>query len=119
MAQQVKVLAIKPDNLSLFLGTYMVEGENDSCKLSSDLYMCAVACVYCGRCMHHPPNIINIYKEIKTFKRFGGFISSAIQKQCVKLFCHTPGMSKWLRRSKGLKTVVSFNFLVLSVQLFY
>jgi hypothetical protein len=28
-------------------------------------------------------------------------------------------MSKWLRRSKGLKTVVSFNFLVLSVQLFY
>lgn len=39
MAQQVKVLAIKPDNLSLFLGTYMVEGENDSCKLSSDLYI--------------------------------------------------------------------------------
>lgn len=38
MAQQVKVLAAKSDDLSLSLGTYLVEGRTDSCKLSSDLH---------------------------------------------------------------------------------
>lgn len=37
MAQMVKVLATKADNLSSILRTHMVEGENYSCKLFFDL----------------------------------------------------------------------------------
>lgn len=34
----VRQLAAKSDDLSLSLGTYLVEGRTDSCKLSSDLH---------------------------------------------------------------------------------
>ena len=41
MAQQVKVLAAKPDSLSSNPGTHMVEDENQLLqKLSCDTYMC-------------------------------------------------------------------------------
>ena len=39
MAQKVKVLAGKPDNLSLMPGTHVMKEENNSLNLSSDLYV--------------------------------------------------------------------------------
>lgn len=44
MAQLVKVLAAKSDDLSLVPRTHMVKERADSCTLPSDLYM-QVACV--------------------------------------------------------------------------
>lgn len=50
MVQGVKVLAPKPDNLSLIPRTYTVEGEKtDFHKVSSNLYLWTVAHdVHCG-----------------------------------------------------------------------
>lgn len=48
MAQQVKKPSTKPEDLSSFPGTHMVEGGNQFLKfvsLFSDLYMCTVMCV--------------------------------------------------------------------------
>ncbi|MGE9806312.1 hypothetical protein ACQP3L_37705, partial [Escherichia coli] len=43
MAQWVRVLVTKPDDgLSFILGIHMVEGDSDSCKLSSDPHMCTL-----------------------------------------------------------------------------
>lgn len=36
---RVKVLAAKPDDLKLTLGTHLVQKRTASCKLPSDLYM--------------------------------------------------------------------------------
>lgn len=43
MAQHVKTLATKTDNLSSDPGTHMGKGKNHSSKLSSAIFMCAVA----------------------------------------------------------------------------
>lgn len=40
MALQVKILAAKPKDLSLILGTCMLEGKNQLPKLFFDLYTC-------------------------------------------------------------------------------
>lgn len=39
MAQSVKALSAKPDDLNSVFGIHMVEGKNQSPKLPSDLYM--------------------------------------------------------------------------------
>lgn len=44
MAQWGKAFAIKPDNLSLFPKTYMVEGEIRPQQLSSDPFISAISC---------------------------------------------------------------------------
>ena len=41
MAQQVKVLTIKPGDLSPIPWTHMIEGDGNSHKLSSDHHICA------------------------------------------------------------------------------
>lgn len=43
IAQQVKALAAKPDNLSSIPERYMVEGENHLLQEFSDLHTCARA----------------------------------------------------------------------------
>jgi hypothetical protein len=43
-AQQVKVPAVKPEDLSSILETLMVEGDDTSPKRSFDLHMQACAC---------------------------------------------------------------------------
>lgn len=45
MAQQVKTLATMLHNLSLILGTLIVEGENQIPQIVSNLHMCAVVFV--------------------------------------------------------------------------
>lgn len=45
MAQQAKVLDLKPDNMRLIPRMCMREGENrliDSCRMPSDLHMCNI-----------------------------------------------------------------------------
>lgn len=46
MAQWIKVFATKPDSLSSNPTPDRVEGEDDSCKLSSDLHICTHACAH-------------------------------------------------------------------------
>lgn len=46
ITQWVEMFALKPDNLSLILGTHVTKGENSSYKLFSELYTCAEACKY-------------------------------------------------------------------------
>jgi hypothetical protein len=48
MAQWMKVLAAKPVGLSSIPKIYRVKDRTDSCKLSSDLRLCASACI----CLH-------------------------------------------------------------------
>lgn len=43
--QCAKKPATKPVNLNLFLGTHMVAGEIDSCKMSSDVHTRTMACM--------------------------------------------------------------------------
>lgn len=43
MTQRVKMLVVKPDNLSLIPRTHMVEERTNSSKLSSDLHIYATA----------------------------------------------------------------------------
>lgn len=45
MAEQVKWLAIESDDLRWLPGLHLVERENDSSKLSSDLHICTMACM--------------------------------------------------------------------------
>jgi hypothetical protein len=42
MAQEGEALAAKPDDMSLIPRTSMIERENDSCKLSSDINIATV-----------------------------------------------------------------------------
>lgn len=58
-AQWVKVLATKPNKLSLVLRTHMVEGEKWSNKLSSDLNMHNMAQEYMYVCLHMLINLEN------------------------------------------------------------
>lgn len=50
MAQQVKAFTAKPEDLSSIPGTYMVEGEEDAWKLSSDVHTHGM--VYVPLCMY-------------------------------------------------------------------
>lgn len=59
MAQWVKVLATKPNKLSLVLRTHMVEGEKWSNKLSSNLNMHNMAQEYMYVCLHMLINLEN------------------------------------------------------------
>lgn len=57
MAQQVKRPAAKPDNLSLILRAYVVDGKNEVLKLFSAFGMCTVAytshmCACTQTCVH-------------------------------------------------------------------
>ena len=61
MIQCIKVLAAKPVNPSWIPWIRLVEGENDSCKLSSDLPMSAM-----GIC---PPCQSNQYKRKNSTRR--------------------------------------------------
>lgn len=55
MAQRVKELAMKTDDLSSIIGAHVVEGEKtESLKVSSDLHTCIVVCVYA--CLVHTHN---------------------------------------------------------------
>lgn len=46
MAQEIKALVAKPDNLSSTPRTHTVEGETDSCSLTSDLYIYTMAHIH-------------------------------------------------------------------------
>lgn len=61
MAQQIKALVTKPDILSLFIGTHIVEGENQLLQLYSDLHTWTITCV-------HTHTLYSIYTYIPVKK---------------------------------------------------
>lgn len=65
MAQQIKALVTKPDILSLFIGTYIVEGENQLLQLYSDLHTWTIH----NMCTH-TLSTLSIYTYIHVKKNF-------------------------------------------------
>lgn len=53
MAQWVKALTAKPENLSSIPGPTWWKKRTDSCKLSSDLHMCLGTCSHTYPCTHN------------------------------------------------------------------
>lgn len=69
-AQSVRTFAAKPDSLSSVPRTCMVEGKSESCSLSSDLHICAMAFVHLPTHAYtHTVNKCNYLKK----KIFGCF----------------------------------------------
>lgn len=56
MAQWVKGLASEPDNLSLILGVYMVEGENQFCNSPSSFQSCLISHIHTCTLHTHKSN---------------------------------------------------------------
>lgn len=68
MVQQVKRPAARPDNLSLILRGYVVDGKNEILKLFSTLGMCTVAYIsHMYACTHIAHVCMHTHMRAHTF----------------------------------------------------
>lgn len=67
MAQQVELLATKPEELNYILGNHRVERNKPLCKLSTELYVHTIMCTFHIYPHTEKKNVIKVYKTTAHF----------------------------------------------------